>query len=225
MKIFCLAVTLSALALAASAQHSPSDKADHSAAASTASPETIWDNLMAGNERFVAGRPASREYVNLRHQLVKGQSPNTIVLGCADSRVGPELVFDKNLGDLFVVRAAGNIAGPIDLGSIEYAVEHLGSSLIVVLGHSDCGAVKAACSSETLPAPNLSAIGEKIRPACTKGGDKNATQASVEQNARKSAKDLLANSAILREFVHEGKVHIIPAVYYLDTGEVVRLKE
>ena len=225
MKMLCLAVTLFALALAASAQHSSPEKADHPAAASTASPETIWDDLMAGNARFVAGHPASREYVNLRRQLAEGQSPNTIVLGCADSRVGPELVFDKNLGDLFVVRAAGNIAGPIDLGSIEYAVEHLGSSLIVVLGHSDCGAVKAACSSETLPAPNLSAIGEKIRPACTKGGDKNATQTSVEQNARKSAKDLLANSAILREFVHEGKVHIIPAVYYLDTGEVVRLKE
>lgn len=225
MKMLYLAVTLSALALAAWAQHSSTNEAGHAAAASTVSPEAIWDDLMAGNKRFVAGHPASREYVNLRHQLAKGQSPNTIVLGCADSRVGPELVFDKNLGDLFVVRAAGNVAGPIDLGSIEYAVEHLGSSLIVVLGHSDCGAVKAACSSETLPAPNLSAIGEKIRPACTKDGDKNATQASVEQNARKSAKDLLANSAILREFVHEGKVHIIPAVYYLDTGEVVRLKE
>ena len=224
MKMLYFAVTLSALALAAWAQHS-SPEAGHAAAASTASPEAIWDDLMAGNKRFVAGRSASREYVNLRRELAKGQSPKTIVLGCADSRVGPELVFDKNLGDLFVVRAAGNVAGPIDLGSIEYAVEHLGSSLIVVLGHSDCGAVKAACSSETLPAPNLAAIGEKIRPACTKGGDKNATQASVEQNARKSAKDLLANSAILREFVQEGKVHIIPAVYYLDTGEVVRLKE
>jgi len=225
MKMLYLAVVLAALILAASAQHSSSDKANHAAAASTASPDAIWDDLMAGNQRFVAGHPASREYVNLRHQLAKGQSPNTIVLGCADSRVGPELVFDKNLGDLFVVRAAGNVAGPIDLGSIEYAVEHLGSSLIVVLGHSDCGAVKAACTHETLPAPNLSAIGEKIRPACAKGGDKNAIQASVEQNVRKSAKDLLANSAILREFVHEGKVHIISAVYYLDTGEVVRLKD
>jgi len=224
MKILYLAVTLAALMLAASAQHSSSDKSDHAAAASTASPDAIWDDLMAGNKRFVTGHPASREYVNLRHQLAKGQSPNTIVLGCADSRVGPELVFDKNLGDLFVVRAAGNVAGPIDLGSIEYAVEHLGSSLIVVLGHSDCGAVKAACTHETLPPPNLSAIGEKIRPACATG-NKNAIQASVEQNVRKSAKDLLANSAILREFVHEGKVHIIPAVYYLDSGEVVRLKE
>jgi carbonic anhydrase len=224
MKLLYLAVILAALILAASAQHSSSDKAHH-AAASTASPDVIWDDLMAGNNRFVAGHPASREYVNLRRQLAKGQSPNTVVLGCADSRVGPELVFDKNLGDLFVVRAAGNVAGPIDLGSIEYAVEHLGSSVIVVLGHSECGAVKAACSNETLPAPNLSAIGEKIRPACSKGGDKNTIQASVEQNVRKSAKDLLANSAILREFVHDGKVHIIPAVYNLDTGEVVRLKE
>jgi len=224
MKMLYLAVILAALVLAASAQHSSSDKAEHAAAASTASPDAIWDDLMAGNKRFVAGHPASREYVNLRHQLAKGQSPSTIVLGCADSRVGPELVFDKNLGDLFVVRAAGNVAGPIDLGSIEYAVEHLGSSLIVVLGHSDCGAVKAACTHETLPAPNLSAIGEKIRPACAKG-DKNAIQASVEQNVRKSAKDLLANSAILREFVHEGKVHIVPAVYDLDSGEVVRLKD
>jgi carbonic anhydrase len=226
MKMLCLAFTLSALALAASAQHSSTDTIDRTAAPpSTASPETIWDDLMAGNKRFVTGHPASREYVNLRHQLAKGQSPNTIVLGCADSRVGPELVFDKNLGDIFVVRTAGNVAGPIDLGSIEYAVEHLGSSLIVVLGHSECGAVKAACSNETLPTPNLSAIDEKIRPACTKSSDKSATQASVEQNARKSGKDLLANSATLREFVRDGKVHIIVAVYYLDTGEVVRLKE
>jgi carbonic anhydrase len=224
--VLSIVAALSLLPCTALAQHSAADKTNHHhASASNVSADSIWADLMAGNQRFVAGQPASREYLKLRSQLAKGQSPRTVVLGCADSRVSPELIFDKNLGDLFAVRAAGNVAGPIDLGSIEYAVEHLGSSVIVVLGHSECGAVKAACSGETLPAPNLTAIADKIRPACSKAGSKNATELSVEQNVRQSAKDLLANSSILREFVHQGKVHIIEAVYHLDSGQVVRLKD
>ena len=87
-----------------------------------------------------------------------------VVLACSDSRVAPELVFDKNLGDLFVVRSAGNIAGPIGISSIEYAVEHLGGSVLVVLGHTKCGAVTAACSEEKMPSPNLQEIVDKINP-------------------------------------------------------------
>lgn len=213
------------LSCAAAGQHSAPAKTAHSATAPAESADAIWADLMRGNQRFVAGKPAAREYVKLRSRLAKGQSPKTIVLGCADSRVGPELLFDKSLGDLFVVRVAGSVAGPVDLASIEYAYEHLGSPLLVILGHSDCGAVKAACSGQALPAPNLEALGEKIRPACSKPGPSDNTQLSVEQNVRKSAGDVLANSPILREAVEQGKLHVIPAVYDLASGRVTRLKD
>ena len=133
--------------------------------------EKLWAELMEGNQRFVSGQTRSRESVLLRHTLAQGQHPGVIVLACSDSRVAPELLFDQNLGDLFVVRAAGNIADPIEVGSIEYAVEHLGSSLLVVLGHEKCGAVTAACSGEKMPTSSLQAIVDKIRPCSGAGKD------------------------------------------------------
>src|SRR5579863_4464138 len=127
--------------------------------------EKLWAELLDGNQRFIFGRTQPRELIQLRHSLAQGQHPRVIVLACSDSRVAPELLFDRNLGDLFVIRAAGNIADAIEVGSIEYAVEHLGSSLLVVLGHEKCGAVTAACSGEKMPTANLQAIVDKIDPA------------------------------------------------------------
>jgi carbonic anhydrase len=96
---------------------------------------------MAGNKRFVAGKPRAHALVSLRRKLASRQQPNVIVLSCSDSRVSPELVFDQTLGELFVVRTAGNVADPVGLGSIEYAVDHIHSPVLVVLGHQKCGAV------------------------------------------------------------------------------------
>jgi carbonic anhydrase len=182
---------------------------------------------MAGNARFVSGKTRSHDVVALRRKLSSSQSPNAIILSCSDSRVGPELIFDQSLGDLFVVRTAGNVADPVALGSMEYAVEHLHSSLLVVLGHQKCGAVNAACSGEKMPSANLQAIVDKIDPAVALANSHakadDLVEAAIKENVHQSAKDVLANSAILREAVDSGKLRVVEAEYELDTGKVSRL--
>ncbi len=201
----------------------------HDAAKPAASPDEIWAHLMAGNKRFVAGTTKARLVVPLRKKLASGQSPNVIVLSCSDSRVSPELIFDQSLGDLFVVRTAGNVADPVALGSIEYAVDHIHSPVLLVLGHQKCGAVMAACSGDKMPSANLDAIMNKIGPAVNqaktyaKGDD--LLDASIKENVQQSAKDVLANSEIIRSAVQAGKLKVFEAEYSLDTGEVTRLNE
>jgi len=191
------------------------------------SADAIWADLMEGNERFMAGKPKARQVVSLRASLVSSQHPNVIVLSCSDSRVAPELVFDKSLGELFVVRSAGNIADAIGVGSIEYAVEHLGSSVLVVMGHTKCGAVTAACSGEKMPSASLQTIVDKIDPAVAiaaksaKGNE--LIEDAIVQNVHRSAQDVLASSEILQHFVADGKLKVIEAEYQLDSGAVVRL--
>jgi len=194
---------------------------------SAAGPDKIWTDLMEGNKRFVAGKQQAREFIRAREELTKGQHPQVIVLSCSDSRVAPELVFDKSLGDLFVVRTAGNIADPVALGSIEYAAEHLHAKLLVVLGHEKCGAVAAAASGEKMPSPNLEAIVKKIAPALEKlkasvSRDLLLIQ-GVDANVHQSAKDIVEASPILKKEIAAGKLKIIKAVYRLKSGEVVRL--
>jgi carbonic anhydrase len=189
--------------------------------------ERLWAELIEGNQRFVSGQTKPRELIQLRHSLAQGQHPRVIVLACSDSRVAPELLFDRNLGDLFVIRAAGNIADPIEVGSIEYAVEHLGSSLLVVLGHEKCGAVTAACSGERMPTANLQAIVDKISPAVIKAKTyakpEALLDAAIRENVHQSARDVLASSEVLRHAHEEGKLAVIESFYTLDSGEVVRL--
>lgn len=202
--------------------------AHHGSTTQTApSAATTWASLMEGNKRFIAGKPKARDLAGLRTSLAKGQHPNVVVLTCSDSRVSPEALFDQSLGDLFVVRSAGNIADAIGVGSIEYAVEHLGSSVLVVLGHTKCGAVTAACSKEKMPTPNLQAVVDKIEPAVSRVGESAKgdalIEAAIKENVHQSAKDVLASSEVLRHFLEEGKLTVFEAEYQLDTGEVVRL--
>lgn len=191
------------------------------------SADAIWADLMEGNKRFMAGKPKARQLVSLRESLASSQHPHVIVLSCSDSRVAPELVFDKSLGELFVVRSAGNIADAIGVGSIEYAVEHLGGSVLVVMGHTKCGAVTAACSGEKMPSASLQAIVDKINPAVAiaaksaKGNE--LIEDAIVQNVHQSAQDVLASSEILQHFVADGKLKVIEALYQLDSGAVVRL--
>ena len=199
------------------------------AAPAKAGSEAIWAGLMAGNTRYVEGHTKTRSIVPLRQSLAKSQSPKVAVLACADSRVAPETIFDQSLGDLFVVRSAGNIADPVGLGSLEFAVENLGSTVIVVIGHTACGAVKAACSGDKMPTANLQAIVDKIDPAVAtakghaKGDD--LLEAAIRDNVHQSAKDLLDHSDVLRQRVSEGKISIVEALYHLDTGKVERLSK
>jgi carbonic anhydrase len=192
------------------------------------SADQVWSDLMAGNKRFVAGKQHSYGVIALRHKLTSGQNPNVIILSCSDSRVSPELVFDQSLGDLFVVRTAGNVADPVALGSIEYAISHIHSPLLVVMGHQQCGAVAAACSGDKMPTTNLDAIVDKIDPAVKKAKSTNPAdliEAAVKENVHQSASDLVANSSIIREAVRGGKLKIVEAEYELDSGKVIRLNE
>jgi carbonic anhydrase len=205
----------------------PQPSTHHAVKTPPPSADAIWANLMEGNKRFMAGKPKARQLVSLRASLASSQHPNVIVLACSDSRVAPELVFDKSLGELFVVRSAGNIADAIGVGSIEYAVEHLGSSVLVVMGHTKCGAVTAACSGEKMPSASLQTIVDKINPAVaiaakSAKGDELIEDAIV-QNVHRSAQDVLASSEILQHFVADGKLKVIEAEYQLDSGAVVRL--
>jgi len=195
-------------------------------AAKADSPEQIWTDLMAGNERFVSGKPKARDFSALRKSLVGGQHPKVVVLACSDSRVPPELLFDKSLGDLFVVRSAGNIADAIGRGSIEYAIEHLGTNVLVVLGHEKCGAVTAACTRKKMASANLQAVMDQIDPAVTKAStyakEDGLLDAAIRENVDQSAKDLLAHSEVLQHALKEGKLTIFEAVYKLESGEVER---
>jgi carbonic anhydrase len=186
--------------------------------------KTIAKALLAGNERFVTGRSSHPDLERQREDSAKGQHPGVMVLGCADSRVSPELVFDRGIGELFVVRSAGNIAEPVAVGSLEYAVEHLHAKVLVVMGHENCGAVKAALSEEKMPTPNLEALVGHIAPgvkglkAWAEGDD--LVHMAVEANVRRQADELLKRSPVLRQAVAKGEIVILKAVYDLESGRV-----
>jgi carbonic anhydrase len=207
--------------------HSDDKKAEHKKPAEKGpSGEEIWSDLMKGNKRFVSGKHTSGDLSSMRKGLVKGQQPKVMILGCADSRVPPELLFDKNLGELFVIRDAGNIADKLALGSIEYAIEHLHAKVLVILGHESCGAVAASLSGEKMPTKNLQAIVDKISPAfenskeCPMGSK--ISMACVKENVQQSANDVLLNSAVIKKAAKD-ELTVIKAVYSLETGEVTRL--
>lgn len=224
----CLILALAKLpGIAQQAGSSTQHGSSHHAQPAQSSAEDVWAQLMQGNQRFVSGKPKNWDLVKLRDSLATSQHPKAIVLACSDSRVAPELIFDQNLGDLFVVRSAGNIADAIGVGSIEYAAEHLGSTVLIVMGHTKCGAVTAACSGDKMPTVNLQAIVDKIDPAVQKAkgsasGDA-LIEAAIKENVHQSAKDVLASSPVLRHFVDEGKLTVFEAEYELGTGKVIQL--
>jgi carbonic anhydrase len=196
---------------------------------STITADEALDKLLAGNRNFVANRLAIMEsnWPAVRRELAAGQKPYAIILSCSDSRVPPEIIFDKGLGEIFVVRVAGNIPDPIVLGSIEYAAEHFGSPLIVVLGHKRCGAVSAAVDAEGRPGGNIGAIIKTIAPAVKQarkdspGATKSElVEPAIDNNIKLVAKSLVKQSPVIRSFVNEGKIRIVGAKYDLDDGTV-----
>jgi len=195
----------------------------------TVSADEAMRLLSAGNERFAAGKPQrpNTELDRVRATAKDGQAPFATVLSCADSRVPVETVFDRGVGDLFVVRVAGNVADPGTLGSIEYAAEHLGTPLIVVMGHTQCGAVKAAMDDANKLEGNLATLIDGIRPAVEKARSEHpeATpeailKAAIAQNARYQIDAAVAKSPVLRNLVRHGKIKIVGAVYSIETGRV-----
>jgi len=186
--------------------------------------EEALRRLEQGNARFVAGRvsettPAS--IAEIRRKVAQVQKPFAIIVGCSDSRVGPEVLFDQKVGDIFVVRTAGEVVDSIGLGSIEYAVAHLGSPLIVVLGHERCGAVSAAVAGAKEPG-HIAAVLKAIQPAVNraKGQPGDPVENAVRAQAIDVAAYLKAAGPILKEAVRSGKLKVIAARYDLDSGKV-----
>ncbi|MDQ0394485.1 carbonic anhydrase [Labrys monachus] len=194
---------------------------------STIRPDEALARLKAGNEKFVSAPQLCEAALTAnRASVAKGQSPWATILTCADSRVSPELVFGGvGLGELFVARNAGNIVDSDVLGTIEYGAEHLGSPLIVVMGHSRCGAVQAACEvaeKHTVLPGSIKAMVDAIVPAAQsqKGKPGDFVNNVVCENARRNALKISAESEIVTELVHAGKLKVVYARYDLDTGAV-----
>ncbi len=181
--------------------------------------ETL-ERLKAGNARFVEDKlDGQLQDSTRRESLTAGQAPHTIVLSCADSRVVPELAFDTGLGELFVVRVAGNIANTSSIASMEYAVAHCGTKLIVVLGHQSCGAVTAAVGGGD-NGYNLNHLLAHITPAIQAAGEGADVTAVIKTNAKLVAEELSSRSSIIGNAVRSGDVKIAPAYYNLDSGKV-----
>jgi carbonic anhydrase len=195
-------------------------------------PEEALTRLIDGNRRFVSGEGnALRRW---HPGLAAGQWPFAVVLGCADSRAPAEYVFDQGLGDLFVIRVAGNIVAPSLVGSVEFAASHFGTRLVVVMGHTQCGAVTAtvrALEQQGQPhSTNIQSIVDRIAPQVTHVLDEVSdpdirVAAAVSANALASARELRRSSPLLTDLVKRGRVLIVAAVYDLATGNVSFLEK
>lgn len=191
------------------------------------SPQAALATLKDGNERFVQGfRRAHGAVDDMRRRLTRdGQHPVAAIIACSDSRESVEYIFDQPLGALFVIRTAGNAAGTQSLGSCQYAVEHLAVPLVIVMGHTHCGAVQAVVDGDNA-AGHLAAMLEPIAQAAKECGAGRATKSAVtEQNVRHTVTALLDNDAILARRVTEGTVLIRGAMYDIETGTVRWLDE
>lgn len=193
------------------------------------SPDAALERLMEGNARYAANTSANNDYSAGRAARVNAQYPIAAILSCADARVAPELAFDQGPGDLFVVRVAGNFLNDDGLASFEYAVKYLNAPLLMVLGHSNCGAVGATIKvikdGVTLPG-HLQDMIRDIKPAvetAEKAKPADLLSASIAENVRLAAHRLETASPILSEYVSSGKVKVVGAEYDLATGQIALL--
>ncbi|MBM3383370.1 MAG: carbonic anhydrase [Betaproteobacteria bacterium] len=201
--------------------------ADSHIPAAGKSPRESLELLRNGNQRFVEGKAVGqRRDEKTRSELATGQNPFAVVLSCSDSRVPPELVFDQGLGDVFVVRTAGHVLDPGPIASIEYALEHLGARLIVVLGHESCGVVKKALTTpvgKSAGSVDLDRLVAKIKPYLssfrTASTDKRM-RGPVKANTSGVARELVRKSAIVRTRLQLQEVALVTAIYGLSTGQV-----
>jgi carbonic anhydrase len=191
------------------------------------------ERLREGNQRFVAGTRSSDTLTSQtrRSELAAGQEPFAIILGCSDSRVPAEIVFDQGLGDLFVIRVAGNIVAASQIGSVEFAAERFGTRLVVVLGHSQCGAVRATLEELQRPtgsqSRNLRSIVDRVRPSVeallsteVRHDPEALVRHAVRANVRVSASHLRHGSEVLEQLIHQDGLLVVGAEYSLETGAV-----
>lgn len=184
------------------------------------SPQEVLERLKAGNERFVSDKlDGQLQDSSRRASLTSGQDPYAIILSCADSRVVPELAFDTGLGELFVVRVAGNVANTSSIGSIEYAVAHIGCQLLVVMGHESCGAVTAAIGGGD-NGYNINHLLSHITPALAGSSADDGVNDVVKKNAQMTVNELRSRSTIISDAIAAGKLLVVPAYYELESGQV-----
>lgn len=197
------------------------------------SADTALQRLRDGNRRFVQGETSHAEAVERIHrgESVDSQSPFAIVLACSDSRVPIELIFDQGIGDLFVIRVAGNVVAPSQVGSVEFAAQQFGTRLVLVLGHTNCGAVVATLNElakrESHRSPNLRAIVDRVRPAVEPvllrheaSEDNEVLRESVRANIYASVDHLSHGSRILEQLIENGELDVVGAEYSIETGAV-----
>jgi carbonic anhydrase len=191
------------------------------------------NKLMEGNLRYASGATVQPHQNAARRQELAshGQHPFATVLSCSDSRVPPEVVFDQGLGDIFVIRVAGNVAATDELGSIEYAADHLSTPLVVVLGHTHCGAVTAVVKNEPAT-PNIAKLVAPIVPAVSgvrqrfsAADTEEVVAKAVEANVWQAVADMYANSPLLKKMATQGKIKVVGAIYDLESGKVRFLGE
>jgi carbonic anhydrase len=192
------------------------------------------DRLKKGNQRFVSGETTLPKQLTHqeRAEMAEDQNPFAIILGCSDSRVPAEMVFDQGLGDLFVIRVAGNVVAPSQVGSVEFAAERYDCAVVVVLGHSHCGAIQATIDTlmnpECPPSNNLMSIVNRVRPSVEtlmqtelKNDLKKLSNHAVRSNVFASVNQLRHGSAVLEQLIAKGKMIVVGAEYSLETGEVI----
>jgi carbonic anhydrase len=223
-------LTAMALPLTAVAEHHADVQTKETQAALT--PEAALGLLKAGNERFLSGTMANRDLAAQVKATAGGQFPHSVVMGCIDSRVPPELVFDQGIGDIFTPRIAGNFVDQELLGSIEFATAVAGSKVVVVLGHSACGAVKGACDNVKLG--NLTQTLSYIKPAVEavpgfegerNSGNSEFVKAVTHENVRLTVARMLSESLVLKKLVERGELLVVGAIYDLSTGQVTFLED
>ncbi len=197
--------------------------------AATQPGEDALNKLTNGNKRFVSCNLGQKDVSDTRRkELVDGQHPFAIVVTCSDSRVSPEIVFDEGLGDIFVVRVAGNVLDPTALGSIEYAAEHLHTPLLILMGHDKCGAVAAAMDANGEAEGNIGVILKKIMPAVkkakAKGGSKDEMlNMAIRENVSLSYNAIRKQSPVLKHLIDKGELKVVAGIYHLASGEVETL--
>jgi carbonic anhydrase len=192
------------------------------------SPKDALELLVQGNQRFIENKQQDKNLSEMREALKNNQQPFTAILGCSDSRVAPELIFDQTLGDIFSVRLAGNVACRKAIGSLEYSCKYLGSKIIVVMGHSNCGAVKAAC--DNFEEGNITEIIKLLQPAVseettTLDPERNSKNSQFVANVcffnvKKQIQNIINQSDILRDLLDKKQIGIIGAVYNFASGQV-----
>ncbi|PJD94387.1 MAG: carbonic anhydrase [Parachlamydia sp.] len=183
-------------------------------------PDEAIDRLLEGNERYVRDQllHPNRSVIR-REAIVAKQEPFAIILGCSDSRVSPEIIFDQGIGDLFIVRVAGNVAGPVELDSLQFSAEYLHSSVILVLGHENCGAIHAVLNKQTKDIENVAAL---IEPAIllARQTEGNIWEKSVKANVRAIVARLKV-APVIKSLIEQGKIKVIGGYYELASGKVI----